>query len=71
MTSESSSPQQRIEALQKRISTLCAAITRINASLDIETVLQEAVDSARALTRAAYGAIVTRRSCFRLPTAGP
>ena len=38
---------------------LCGAILRINASLDLETVLQEVVDSARALTGAHYGLIAT------------
>ena len=47
------------EALRKRVSQLSAAILRINASLDMDTVLQEAVDSARALTGARYGMIVT------------
>ena len=50
---------QTIEALQARISQLSAAILRISASLDLETVLQEVVDSARALTGAHYGVIVT------------
>ena len=47
------------EALRKRVSQLSSAILRINASLDVDTVLQEAVDSARALTGARYGMIVT------------
>ncbi|MCY3751492.1 MAG: hypothetical protein OXG54_08875, partial [Gammaproteobacteria bacterium] len=47
------------EALRKRVSQLSAAILRINASLDVDTVLQEAVDSACALTGARYGMIVT------------
>ena len=50
---------RRIEPVEARISTLCAAILRINASLDLETVLREIVDSARALTGARYGLIVT------------
>ncbi|MYH34884.1 MAG: response regulator [Gammaproteobacteria bacterium] len=50
---------QQIEALRERISQLSAAILRISASLDLATVLQEVVDSARALTRASYGVIVT------------
>ena len=49
----------RIEAVQERVSRLCGAILRINASLDLETVLQEVVDSARALTSAHYGLIAT------------
>ena len=52
-------PNQRIEALQARISSLCSAILRISASLDIETVLQEIVDSARTLTHGAFGALIT------------
>ena len=51
--------QRRIEALQERVSTLCAAVQRVNASLDLDTVLQEVVDSARALTGARYGVITT------------
>jgi len=47
------------EALRERISRLSAAILRINASLDVATVLQEVVDSARALTAARYGIIAT------------
>jgi len=50
---------RQIEALQERVSRLSAAILRISASLDLDTVLQEAVDSARALTGARYGAIAT------------
>ena len=47
------------EALGDRISKLSAAILRISASLDVNTVLQEVVDSARALTGARYGVITT------------
>ena len=46
-------------ALRARISALSAAILRISASLDLETVLNEVVESARALTGARYGAIAT------------
>ena len=59
MTTDPSSPHQQIEALQNRISTLCAAILRISGSLDLETVLQEIVESARALTGATQGLITT------------
>ena len=38
------------EALRNRTARLTAAILRISASLDVDTVLQEVVDSARALT---------------------
>ncbi len=50
---------QQIKALRARISRLSAAILRISASLDPGTVLQEVVDSARALTGAGYGIITT------------
>ena len=42
-----------------RISRLSAAILRISASLDLATVLQEVVDSARSLTGARAGVITT------------
>ena len=47
------------EALRRRIATLNAAILRINASLDLDTVLDEVVESARALTGARWGVIAT------------
>ena len=47
------------EALRARISTLNAAILRINASLDLDTVLGEVMDNARGLTGARYGVIAT------------
>ena len=47
------------EALRDRISRLSAAVLRISASLDLDTVLREVVDSARALTGARYGLITT------------
>ena len=50
---------QENAALRQRNSQLSAAILRINASLEVGTVLQEAVDSARALTDARYGIITT------------
>ncbi len=46
-------------ALRERGSKLHAAILRIGASLDLDTVLREVVDSARALTGARYGMIAT------------
>ena len=46
-------------ALRARISALSAASVRISASLDLETVLKEVVDSARALTGARLGGINT------------
>ncbi|MCY3855862.1 MAG: hypothetical protein OXF78_06150, partial [Rhodospirillales bacterium] len=47
------------EALRGRIAALSAAILRISASLEAHTVLQEVVDSARALIGARYGVIVS------------
>ena len=47
------------EALGARVSALSAASLRISQSLDLETVLNEVVDSARALTGARFGAIAT------------
>ena len=47
------------EELRDRISRLSAAILRASASLDLNTVLHEVVESARALTGARYGGIIT------------
>ncbi len=47
------------EALRDRISRLSAAVLRISASLDLDTVLHEIVESSRALTGARYGGITT------------
>ncbi len=44
-------------ALRGRLARLSEAGLRINESLDFDTVLQEVVDSARALTASRYGAI--------------
>ena len=45
--------------LRERISTLSAAILRISSSLDLDTVLQDVLESARTLTGARYGVITT------------
>ncbi|MXZ90390.1 MAG: response regulator [Chloroflexi bacterium] len=45
-------------ALRERLSRLSEASLRINESLDLETVLQGALDSARALTEARYGVLI-------------
>ena len=58
MTS-SDDPGREINALRERISRLSVASVRISGTLDLETVLQEVAVSARALTGARYGAIVT------------
>ena len=50
---------REIEVLRDRISKLSAASLRISASLDLDTVLSEAVESARALTGTRWGAIIT------------
>ena len=50
---------QENQALRDRIFRLNEAILRINASLDLNTVLQEIIDSVRALTNTRYGAITT------------
>ena len=47
------------ETPRERISRLSAAILRIIASLDVDTVLREVVDNSRALTGARNGAITT------------
>ncbi len=51
--------KREIEKLRKRISGLSSAILRISASLDVNTVLHEVVESARNLTGARYGVIAT------------
>ncbi|MCY3646807.1 MAG: ATP-binding protein [Chloroflexi bacterium] len=53
--------KQRIAELEARLSRLGEASLRISESLDVDTVLQEVVDSARALTGSRYGAITVRR----------
>ena len=45
--------------LRERFSRMSAAVLRINSSLDLDTVLHEAVDAARQLSGAGYGAIAT------------
>ena len=60
--SEEEGPLTEPENRDRRIETLrelSAALLRVNASLDLTTVLQEVVDSARALTSARYGVVTT------------
>ena len=59
MTDDSVSARDRIGALERRVSELSRAAVRISASLDPDAVLQEVVDSARALTGARHGLITT------------
>ena len=47
-------------ALRERLSRLCEATLRINESLDLDTVLQGVLDSARALTHSDYGVVTLR-----------
>ncbi len=48
------------ERLRSRLSRLTEAILRISQDLELDTVLQEIVDSARSLTDARYAAITTQ-----------
>ena len=50
---------QQTEVLRDRLSRLSEASLRINESLDLDTVLQEILDSARSLTDAWCGVMVT------------
>ena len=51
--------RRELEAARARTAALSAAILRTNASLDLDTVLGEVVESARTLTGARWGIIVT------------
>ena len=55
---ETGCPNPENPARGDRLSRLSEASQRINESLDLDTVLQEALDSARVLTEASYGAII-------------
>ncbi len=56
-----------MQALRDRLSRLSEASLRINESLDFDTVLQEVVDSARALTDSHYGVLTTLDGSRRPP----
>ena len=56
---EADDSPREIEALRERLSRLSEASLRINESLDLDTVLQGVLDSARSLTEARYGVITT------------
>ena len=58
---------RRIRELEERLSRLSEASLRINESLDFDTVLQEVVESARALTASRYGAITIPGEVFPRP----
>lgn len=62
---------QRNRVLEARISYLSAALLRPGASLDLETVLRQIVDSARALNRACYGLIRRSTTAGSLRTGSP
>ena len=49
---------REIQALRDRLTRMCQACHRINESLDLDTVLQEVLDSARSLTGTRYGVMV-------------
>ena len=51
--------QREIETLRDRMARLSAAILRISTTLDLDAVLGEIIESARALTGAVYGVITT------------
>ena len=57
--SATTEPGRQIEALRERISALTAAILRITGSLDVDTVLHETAEAARALTGARCAVITT------------
>ena len=56
---EQSGGNEDTDTLRDRLSRLSEASLRINESLDPDTVLQEVMDNARALTGARFGAITT------------
>ena len=53
--------------MRDRTSRLSAAVLRVSASLDLDTVVREVAENARALTRAAYGVVVTGGEEGRAP----
>ena len=57
--SEQDEAARRIESPRERDATLASAILRVGRSLNLDTVLREVVDGARALTGARYGVITT------------
>ena len=59
MTDDSAALRERVGVLERRVSELSRAAVRISTSFDLDTVLQEILDSARALTGATLGAITT------------
>ena len=73
LMSEANKLLREIETLRDRLSKLSEAGLRISESLDLDSVLQEAVSSARALTGARHGVMITfdeRRQLRELVTSG-
>ena len=64
--SEIDEPRQQNQALRDRFSRLGNACLRISESLDVHTVLQEVVESARALTGAGSSGIATMEGSGQL-----
>ena len=56
---ESNEIDSEIQALRERLSTLSAAVLRVNSSLDLDTVLREILASTRDLAGARYGVITS------------
>ena len=62
-----------LAAAPERAAALCAALLRIGGTLDLDAVLQEVVDSARVLTGAGWGMILTAgqgEGCAEFVTSG-
>ena len=59
MTKDPDTLLRQHKALRERHARLSRALVRISASLDLDTVLREVVDSARAVTGARLGLITT------------
>ena len=59
MTHPDDTPAANPTPVEARLSALSKALLRVSASLDLETVLREVIDSARALTGARYSCIAT------------
>ena len=57
--SDTAELRREIEVLRERYCALTSAILRISASLDVDTVLREIAEAARALTGARYAVITT------------
>ena len=59
MNGDSAELRREYEALQERVARLSAAVLRVSASLDLDTVLREVVESAQVLTGARFAMLVT------------